>query len=105
MKNVIISESQLAKIVKNYKKTKINESDNMGVENYMFISNLEQLKRQSEMLLELDPMIIDQILSDGHDWADDHITVAKENLDQVFDFMMNKTKEPSIMESKKKLRK
>jgi hypothetical protein len=28
-------------------------------------------------------------LENGHDWADDHITVAKENLDQVFDFMMN----------------
>ncbi len=105
MKNVIISESQLAKIVKNYKKTKINEGDNMGVENYMFIKNLMQIRRQADMLLELDPMMIDQILSDGHDWADDHITVAKENMDQVFDFMMNKVNEPSIMESKKRFKK
>ena len=105
MKNVIISESQLAKIVKNYKKPKINEGDDMGVENYMFFKNLMQIKRQADMLLEMDPMMVDQILADGHDWADDHITVAKENMDQVFDFMMNKTKEPSIMESKKKLRK
>jgi hypothetical protein len=56
---------------------------------YMFFSNLEQLKRQAERLLELDSEEIHSILEDGHDWADDHITVAKENLDQVFDFMMN----------------
>jgi len=58
----------------------------------MFFSNLEQIKRQAELLLELDPLEIEYILADGHDWADDHITVAKENLDQVFDFMMNETK-------------
>jgi hypothetical protein len=56
---------------------------------YMFFSNLEQLKRQAERLLELDSDEIHAILENGHDWADDHITVAKENLDQVFDFMMN----------------
>lgn len=55
---------------------------------YMFFSNLEQLKRQAERLLELDSDQIHAILENGHDWADDHITVAKENLDQVFDFMM-----------------
>jgi hypothetical protein len=51
-----------------------------------------------------------QILKGGHDWADDHITVAKENLDQVFDFMMNETQyddyeedeEMVMMEGKKK---
>jgi hypothetical protein len=37
----------------------------------------------------MDPDILDQILQQGHDWADDHITVAKENMDQVFDFIMN----------------
>ena len=44
------------------------------------------------MLLELDENVVDQIIQNGHDWADDHISVAKENLDQVFDFMMNETK-------------
>jgi hypothetical protein len=60
--------------------------------NYMFFSNLEQMKRQCELLLELDPHTVDEILSNGHDWADDHISTAKENIDQVFDFMMNETK-------------
>ena len=60
--------------------------------NYMFFSNLEQMKRQCELLLELDRSEVDSILSNGHDWADDHISTAKENMDQVFDFMMNETK-------------
>ena len=92
MKNIIITESQLSKIVKKMKKTKLVESDNMGLDRYMFFSNLEQIRRQTDLLLQLDPMMVEQILQDGHDWADDHVTVAKENMDQVFDFMMNKTK-------------
>ena len=60
-------------------------------ENYMFFSNLEQIKRQCEKLMELDPQMIDEILSNGHDWADDHITEAKTNIDQVFDFLMGES--------------
>ena len=62
-------------------------------ENYMFFGNLKQIARQCKMLLEMDEEMIDQILQDGHDWADDHVTEAKVNMDQVFDFIMNeKTK-------------
>lgn len=77
--------------------------------NYMFFSNLEQLIRQANLLLELDPEVIDEILLNGHDWAADHVTVAKENLDQVFDFMMNQIKgkdhtdgDDMMMEGRKK---
>ena len=31
-------------------------------------------------------------MSNGHDWAQDHIAEAKNNMDQVFDFLMNETK-------------
>jgi len=57
--------------------------------NYMLFSNLEQIKRQCEMMLEMDPHMIDQLINNGHDWADDHITEAKVNIDQVFDFFKN----------------
>jgi hypothetical protein len=59
---------------------------------YMFFSNLEQMKRQCEMLLDMDQNQIEQILEEGHDWAQDHIAEAKNNMDQVFDFLMNETK-------------
>jgi len=55
----------------------------------MFFSNLKQIARQCKMLLDMDEEMIDQILQDGHDWADDHVSEAKTNMDQVFDFMMN----------------
>lgn len=56
---------------------------------YMFFSNLEQIKRQCEMLLEMDQDDIESILENGHDWAQDHIAEAKNNMDQVFDFLKN----------------
>ena len=59
---------------------------------YMFFSNLEQMKRQCETLLEMDKSEIEQILDHGHDWAQDHIAEAKNNMDQVFDFLMNEMK-------------
>lgn len=62
-------------------------------ENYMFFSNLQQMKRQIELLMELDREEIESILQNGHDWADDHVAVAKNNLDQVFDFMMNEVED------------
>ena len=74
--------------------------------NYMFFSNLEQMIRQANLLLELDPSKVDDILVNGHDWASDHIAVAKENMDQVFDFMMNQIKgkgdDEDLMEGEKK---
>lgn len=85
MKNIIkLKESDITRLVKKV----LSEQE---TQNYMFFSNLEQIKRQCELLLELDPSEIENILQNGHDWADDHVTVAKENMDQVFDFMMNQT--------------
>jgi hypothetical protein len=36
--------------------------------------------------------MIEEILEGGHDWAQDHIAEAKNNMDQVFDFLMNEIK-------------
>ena len=59
---------------------------------YMFFSNLEQMRRQCDLLLDLDQSMVEGILDDGHDWAQDHIAEAKNNMDQVFDFIMNESK-------------
>ena len=84
-KVIRLTEKDISNLVKKV----LNEQQTT---NYMFFSNLEQIKRQCELLLEIDENKVNEILDNGHDWADDHITVAKENLDQVFDFMMNQTK-------------
>ena len=58
---------------------------------YMFFSNLEQIRRQCDILLSMNRDEIDSILDNGHDWAQDHIAESKNNMDQVFDFLMNET--------------
>ena len=83
-KVVKLTENDLTHLVNRVLKEQEEESAN-----YMFFSNLKQIARQCKMLLEMEPEMIDQILLDGHDWADDHVTEAKVNMDQVFDFMMN----------------
>lgn len=91
MRTIIINEKQLETLV-NRLKTNINEGGNHDNTRYMFFSNLEQIKRQCELLLEVDKETISEILENGHDWAQDHIAEAKNNMDQVFDFLMNETK-------------
>jgi len=66
------------------------EGDKRKTDRYMFASNLKQMIRQAELMMQLDVKEVEEILDGGHDWAQDHVAVAKENLDQVFDFMMNK---------------
>jgi len=85
MKKVIkLSESDLSRIITRV----INEEENTR---YMFFSNIEQMRRQCDILLEMDKSMVEEILEDGHDWAQDHISEAKNNMDQVFDFLMNET--------------
>ena len=82
---VKLTESDLTRLVKKVL------SEERGV-NYMFFSNLQQIKRQCDIMLEMDPDLIEGLLQNGHDWADDHISEAKTNIDQVFDFLMNEEK-------------
>jgi dsDNA-specific endonuclease/ATPase MutS2 len=85
MRIVKLTESDIQKLIKKV----LSEQEN---DRYMFFSNLEQIKRQCDLLLELNEDEIHQILENGHDWAQDHIATAKESIDQVFDFLMNETK-------------
>jgi hypothetical protein len=62
----------------------------------MFFSNLQQIRRQCDLLLDLDESMIESILDNGHDWAQDHISEAKNNMDQVFDFLMNESKKDGM---------
>ena len=86
MKKIVrLTETELSKLIKKM----INEQESSR---YMFFSNLEQMKRQCEILLDMDEEEVSSILENGHDWAQDHIAEAKNNMDQVFYFLMNETK-------------
>lgn len=54
--------------------------------NYMFFSNLRRIQELAKMLLAMDKEEMDKMLNQGHDWANDHITTAKTNLEHVFGF-------------------
>ena len=83
MKQTIkITESDIRNIIK-----KVVEEQAM--DRYMFWNNLEQIHRQTALLLDQNKDEIHNILENGHDWAQDHIATAKESIDQVFDFIMN----------------
>ncbi len=91
MKKIVrLTESDLTRIVKRV--VEENEMTEEGNNRYMFFSNLQQMKRQCEYLLDFDENQIEEILNNGHDWAQDHISEAKNNMDQVFDFLMNEIK-------------
>ena len=64
--------------------------DHEGKSNYMFFENLKTIQRCIEGLMSLDENMIDEMLSNGHNWAEDHMAVAKECVEQVAHFFMNK---------------
>ena len=74
----------------------IRETHEEKSQRYMFFSNLEQMRRQCDLLLDFDRSMVESILDNGHDWAQDHISEAKNNMDQVFDFMMNESKKDGM---------
>jgi len=81
-KIIKLTESDLNNLIKKV----LKEQDDTR---YMLFSNLEQLHRQTAILLEIGEETLQGIIENGHDWAEDHISTAKENIDQVFDFIMN----------------
>lgn len=58
-------------------------------ENYMFFGNIKAIKRMIDELIELDVQNVDKIIKNGHDWAEDHMAVSKENIEQVYNFLIN----------------
>ena len=74
----------------------ISEEEKKNSSRYMFFSNLQQMRRQCDLLLDLDEQMVEDILDHGHDWAQDHIAEEKNNMDQVFDFLMNESKKDGM---------
>jgi hypothetical protein len=67
--------------------------------NYMFFGNLKIIKKYVDAMLEMDANQVQQILSDGHDWAADHIATSKDDVQEVGDFLMNEMHHGQEMDS------
>lgn len=72
----------------NLAKTLKGLKEHRETQNYMFFSNLDTIKRLVDEMLEMDEHTLDNMLSE-HDWASDHISVAAENIEHVFNFVVN----------------
>tara|TARA_X000000368_G_scaffold329442_1_gene266498 strand:- start:1972 stop:2196 length:225 start_codon:yes stop_codon:yes gene_type:complete len=62
-----------------------------GKQNYMFFSNIQEIKRMLDEISQMDENQLDEILKE-HDWASDHISVATENIEHVYQFLKTTTK-------------
>lgn len=78
---------------KSVKKTaeKLKKSISENKDNYMFFQNLKTIRDAVDEMLNLEPSMVDMILSDGHDWANDHIATSKDDVEDVRDFLMAET--------------
>lgn len=58
--------------------------------NYMFFSNLRVIKNNVEQILAMDPKEIDALLEDGHGWAVDHIATSKDDIEEVYGWLIGR---------------
>ena len=61
-----------------------------NTEHYMFFENLKIIKNGVEELLKMDKDKIEALLSNGHDWANDHIATSKDDVEEVHNFFKSK---------------
>lgn len=71
---------------------KVEEMPAGKAKNYMFFSNLKAIKEKAEKLLSLDSNQIDSMLENGHDWASDHISSSRDDIEEVYNWIMGEQK-------------
>jgi ribosomal protein S20 len=78
------------KNINDYETTKENKvvslKEQKEQKNYMFFSNLKTIKRLVDAMLKMDESDLDSLL-DSHDWASDHISTAKDDVEEVYGFI------------------
>lgn len=79
-----MSVKSLREMLDLMKSSPCSESD---VKHYMFFSNLKAIRRAADAILAMDPHEVDAMLSDGHDWASDHIATSKDDVEEVFNWL------------------
>lgn len=63
------------------------------IKHYMFFSNLKMIKEKAEAILAMDAYKVDQMLSDGHDWASDHISTSRDDIEEVYNWLAGEVAE------------
>jgi hypothetical protein len=63
------------------------EQQDEGPKHYMFFSNLKMIKEKVEAMLAMDPSKVDAMIDDGHDWASDHISTSRDDVEEVYNWL------------------
>lgn len=58
-----------------------------GPKHYMFFSSLKMIKEKAEAILAMDASKVDALLADGHDWASDHISTSRDDVEEVYNWL------------------
>jgi len=82
-----MKKSELQQLIKE----EISKTLNEDKDNYMFFQNLKTIRDAVDEMLSLDPSMVDMVLSDGHDWANDHIATSKDDVEEVKNFLTTKS--------------
>lgn len=71
----------------------LKEGIEEGPQNYMFFGNLKTIKRLVDEMLKMDEAQVDAMLTNGHNWALDHIATSKDDVEEVFNFLAGHSEE------------
>lgn len=84
------NESENKNTMKSLIKQKLHEmveENHNEYQNYMFFNNLKTIHQAISEILEMDPQAVDQLLSDGHNWATDHMATSADDIEEVYHFL------------------
>lgn len=78
----------------------VNENNDMKDrnDNYMFFANLQHIVRMASEIQDMDESKIDEMLTEGHDWANDHISKSMESIEHVYNFLLSSMEEENEVE-------
>jgi hypothetical protein len=65
------------------------DKEDKEIKNYMFFNNLITIKEKIDKMIAMDKHVVDKMLSDGHDWANDHIATSKDDVEEVFNWLQS----------------
>ena len=88
----VVEPTQTTSTVVSKDGTKVTHGyvDSQGIKHYMFFANLKNIKKKVEEILQMDPHVIDKALSDGHDWANDHVATSKDDIEEVHNWVTSR---------------
>jgi hypothetical protein len=91
----VCSDSELANICSKYLEPK-GFNENEDTDNYMFFANLQNICNMVTEILKMEHNSIDSMLTDGHDWAADHISKSKESISHVYNWLKSSKNEENM---------